>query len=133
MIKGELYKKLENGWVSCLLCSHYCKIGPDKVGICKVRKNIDGEIETERELSLSKGVKYNFNTDPGKDTVYHEKFNSLLEDREGITIDKAQAIDLKMLSAELEIAEGEEFAFSLFPDANQKELSALDLDFSACL
>lgn len=44
MKKAILFKKLENHQIQCTACSWYCKINPDKTGICGVRKNIDGEL-----------------------------------------------------------------------------------------
>ncbi len=41
-----LYEKLDDKKVHCFLCSHHCKILPDKFGICKVRQNRDGELYT---------------------------------------------------------------------------------------
>lgn len=44
MKKATLYKKLKNKVVKCTACNHYCRIAPDKTGICGVRKNINGEL-----------------------------------------------------------------------------------------
>lgn len=41
-----LYRKLENGKVSCYLCSHHCTIGNGKFGICNVRENRGGILYT---------------------------------------------------------------------------------------
>jgi len=38
------YEKLDNDVVQCFLCPHHCKIMPDKAGICRVRKNIEGHL-----------------------------------------------------------------------------------------
>jgi len=43
MKECDLYEKTENG-VRCLACSHKCKIFNGNVGICGVRKNIDGKL-----------------------------------------------------------------------------------------
>lgn len=40
------YEKLSSGSVRCSLCSHRCRISPDRFGICGVRKNIDGTLHT---------------------------------------------------------------------------------------
>jgi pyruvate formate lyase activating enzyme len=40
--EAYLYKKLDNGRVRCGLCPRGCTIGENRVGFCKVRKNIDG-------------------------------------------------------------------------------------------
>jgi pyruvate formate lyase activating enzyme len=43
MLKEALfYKKLEKEIVICQLCPHFCKIAPDKKGICLIRKNLQG-------------------------------------------------------------------------------------------
>ena len=44
MDKAHLFKTLNGDSVQCLACSHYCNIKKDNVGICGVRKNIDGEL-----------------------------------------------------------------------------------------
>ncbi|MEE8317783.1 MAG: AmmeMemoRadiSam system radical SAM enzyme [Candidatus Omnitrophota bacterium] len=47
MIKeAMLYKNLEDGKIECFLCSHRCKIPPDRFGICGVRKNKEGRLYT---------------------------------------------------------------------------------------
>ncbi|MBU0975547.1 MAG: AmmeMemoRadiSam system radical SAM enzyme [Patescibacteria group bacterium] len=42
MHKALLFKKLKNNLVECTACNHYCKIVPDRCGICGVRQNKDG-------------------------------------------------------------------------------------------
>lgn len=39
------YYKEENGKQICLLCSYYCHLKPNQIGICGVNKNIDNKIE----------------------------------------------------------------------------------------
>ena len=47
MIKeARFWEKLDDGYVRCVLCSHNCKIKNDKTGICGVRRNHDGKLET---------------------------------------------------------------------------------------
>jgi pyruvate formate lyase activating enzyme len=46
MKEARLYEKLSNGVVRCDLCAHHCRIAPGKLGICQVRKNIDGILYT---------------------------------------------------------------------------------------
>ena len=41
-----LFETLEDGKAACLLCSHRCRIGPSKSGICGVRHNRGGKLET---------------------------------------------------------------------------------------
>jgi len=42
--EAKYYKSLENGYCECLLCPHHCKIAPNKAGLCRARKNIDGKL-----------------------------------------------------------------------------------------
>jgi pyruvate formate lyase activating enzyme len=44
--EAMLYKKMEDGKVSCFLCSHYCLISNGKFGICNVRENRGGILYT---------------------------------------------------------------------------------------
>ncbi len=44
--EAMFYKRLENNKVQCLLCSHYCTISPGKRGICRVRENQEGALNT---------------------------------------------------------------------------------------
>ena len=44
--KASLWTKLEKNNVQCHVCANLCVIIPDKVGICRTRKNIDGELFT---------------------------------------------------------------------------------------
>jgi pyruvate formate lyase activating enzyme len=46
MRKALLFKKLKNNLVQCTACSHYCKIAPDKCGICGVRQNKIGILDS---------------------------------------------------------------------------------------
>ena len=46
--EGELYKRLDNGWVLCYACGHRCKIKPGRDGICKVRFNRDNKLFVPR-------------------------------------------------------------------------------------
>ncbi len=39
---GKLYKELQDKWIQCFACGHYCKIKPGRDGICKVRFNENG-------------------------------------------------------------------------------------------
>jgi len=42
----KLYKKIEGGnEIQCLACNHYCRIKPNQVGVCSVRKNANGELK----------------------------------------------------------------------------------------
>ena len=45
-MKALYYRELGGKKVECRLCPHHCKLKPDQYGICGVRKNIDGELQT---------------------------------------------------------------------------------------
>jgi pyruvate formate lyase activating enzyme len=42
--EGELYEKLERGFVRCYACGHCCRIPDGQLGICKVRYNEGGKL-----------------------------------------------------------------------------------------
>lgn len=46
MHEARYYKKEKNSIVKCLLCPHECTIAPGKSGICKVRANLEGTLNT---------------------------------------------------------------------------------------
>lgn len=53
--------------VQCELCPHKCRLLPDKTGICRIRKNIDGKL-----VSLVYGQFTSINLDPiEKKPLYH--------------------------------------------------------------
>lgn len=61
------YGKLDNDRVKCRLCPHGCNIAKDNIGICRVRKNIDGRLYT---LNYGKITSYGY--DPiEKKPLYH--------------------------------------------------------------
>jgi len=67
MIRGMLFEALENKNVRCTLCPHYCKIQNGGYGICRVRKNIEGEL-----FSLNSDKVAAINSDPiEKKPLYH--------------------------------------------------------------
>jgi pyruvate formate lyase activating enzyme len=47
MKEAFLYQKLDKNKIRCNLCAHRCVINPGKVGICKVRENINGVLYTK--------------------------------------------------------------------------------------
>ncbi len=42
--EGELYDKLERGFVRCYACGHCCRIPEGQLGVCKVRYNEGGKL-----------------------------------------------------------------------------------------
>jgi pyruvate formate lyase activating enzyme len=41
---GDVYERLDRNWVRCHACGHDCPIPPGAAGVCKVRRNVDGEL-----------------------------------------------------------------------------------------
>lgn len=67
MIKALLGEPLENNVVRCHLCAHECRIAAGKSGICRVRKNLAGEL-----FSLNADRVVAANIDPiEKKPLYH--------------------------------------------------------------
>ena len=44
--KARLWKSLDDNKVQCHVCANECMIAPSKQGICRTRKNFDGELYT---------------------------------------------------------------------------------------
>jgi pyruvate formate lyase activating enzyme len=66
MLEARYYTK-EDGFISCFLCPHNCKIAEGKTGICKVRKNVKGEL-----ISLNYGTMTSYGYDPTeKKPLFH--------------------------------------------------------------
>jgi pyruvate formate lyase activating enzyme len=42
--EGELYEKLDRGFVRCFACGHCCRIPEGQLGVCKVRFNEGGKL-----------------------------------------------------------------------------------------
>jgi pyruvate formate lyase activating enzyme len=59
MKEAKYYIKKENGLVKCNLCPHGCFIKNNEVGICRVRKNIDGVL-----YAISYGEISGYSLDP---------------------------------------------------------------------
>lgn len=67
MREAQFYKKLDNQTVACELCCHFCNIKNQAVGICGVRKNINGIL-----YSLVYGQPAAMNIDPvEKKPLFH--------------------------------------------------------------
>ena len=43
--EGELYEKMDRGFVRCFACGHCCRIPEGQVGVCKVRFNEGGKLQ----------------------------------------------------------------------------------------
>jgi len=62
-----LYETEDNQRVRCNLCAHRCLIAEGRMGICKVRENVEGELQT-----LVYGRTISQNIDPiEKKPLYH--------------------------------------------------------------
>jgi len=67
MKKSYYFIKNENSSVTCKLCPHYCNINKDSLGLCRVRKNLNGTLYS---LNYEKTVAINI--DPiEKKPLYH--------------------------------------------------------------
>ncbi|MDO8668132.1 MAG: AmmeMemoRadiSam system radical SAM enzyme [bacterium] len=67
MHEAQFYKKSANQTVACELCNHFCHIKNNAVGICGVRKNLDGKL-----ISLVYGYPAAINIDPiEKKPLFH--------------------------------------------------------------
>jgi len=67
MIKALLGESLSDSRVACHLCAHECRIAEGKTGICRVRKNLKGEL-----FSLNSDRVAAMNMDPiEKKPMYH--------------------------------------------------------------
>jgi len=68
MKEAMLWKKAENKIdIQCYLCSRRCKIGPNQLGFCLVRKNLNGKL-----FSLNYGKLISINVDPiEKKPLFH--------------------------------------------------------------
>lgn len=67
MIEARYYDRLDNRAVQCDLCPHRCKIDPSQRGICGVRENTDGRLN-----SLNYGRVVAVNSDPiEKKPLFH--------------------------------------------------------------
>jgi pyruvate formate lyase activating enzyme len=65
--ESDFYQKLSGDYVTCRLCSFFCKIEKGSRGICKVRANMDGKL-----YSLNYGKLSAVNIDPiEKKPLFH--------------------------------------------------------------
>jgi outer membrane protein OmpA-like peptidoglycan-associated protein len=75
-------------------------------------------MKDELTIPLTKGVKYDFSSNQKADANYRKMLCSYLGNRKDISIHDSVSIDISLLSKELKIEKGEEFAFSILPDTN---------------
>lgn len=67
MKEAMLYEKLSDNRARCFLCAHRCVVAEGKLGVCQVRKNVDGVL-----YSLVFGRTISQNVDPvEKKPLYH--------------------------------------------------------------
>lgn len=67
MHAANFYHTAPDGVLQCDLCRHYCRIRPGRSGLCRVRKNIDGQLFT-----LTFGRAISQSADPvEKKPLYH--------------------------------------------------------------
>lgn len=67
MVECMYYEKIDSDMVKCHLCPHSCAITNGNVGVCKVRKNIEGSL-----ISLNYGKITSYAYDPiEKKPLYH--------------------------------------------------------------
>lgn len=67
MTEAILYDKLPNNKIRCNLCAHRCKISESHIGICGVRKNLNGQL-----FALNYGKLIAQHVDPiEKKPLYH--------------------------------------------------------------
>ncbi len=75
-----LVRELDDGRVECTACAHRCVLDPGQEGVCRVRKNVDGELRL-----LTYGLVYDHPTGPPgtvdpveKKPLYHYKPGSAI-------------------------------------------------------
>ena len=89
---------------------------PGKEYILTVSK-FDGETGKKIEIivPLSRNVKYDFTANPASEESYTESLNNFLAGRNDIETIDGEVIDIRLISKELQIKEGDEISFSLLP------------------
>lgn len=99
---------------------------PGKEYILTVSK-LDAETGEEDEIiiPLIRQVKYDFTTNPKSEEVYKASLEDFLAEREDLETIDGTVIDIKLLSKELQIEEGDKVSFSLLPvkKLSKKEVS----------
>ncbi|UCC69046.1 MAG: AmmeMemoRadiSam system radical SAM enzyme [Armatimonadota bacterium] len=46
LTEARYWEQAEGGRVRCLLCPHACRLGENQVGLCRVRRNVEGRLRT---------------------------------------------------------------------------------------
>ena len=89
---------------------------PGKDYILTVSK-VDGETGEVIEIivPLTRNIKYDFTSNPASEDAYRESLNKFLAGRDDIETIDGEVIDIRLISKELQIKEGDEISFSLLP------------------
>ena len=65
--QASYYQELEEGLVQCFLCPNQCILSHEQIGLCRARKNIDGQLYT-----INYGKAASLNVDPiEKKPLFH--------------------------------------------------------------
>jgi outer membrane protein OmpA-like peptidoglycan-associated protein len=74
--------------------------------------------EDEIIVPLTRHVKYNFTSNPVSEDAYKESLEKFLADRKNVKVTGGEVIDIRLISKDLEIKEGDKVSFSLLPVKN---------------
>ena len=92
---------------------------PNTDYILKVgRKTETGQENMEFDIPLTTGVKYDFTTNPEAIIGYRDELDDLILKRKGLEVNENTAIDISLLSKELNVKKGEEISFNIFADSS---------------
>ena len=75
---------------------------------------VTGE-EVEVIVPLTRNIKYDFTSDPNAEESYKETLDNFLAGRENMETIEGELIDIRLISKELEIKEGDKVSVSLLP------------------
>jgi len=64
---------------------------------------------------MTNNVKYDFTSQPVSEEAYRESLNKFLAERKDVKPIEGEVIDIRLISKELQIKEGDEISFSLLP------------------
>lgn len=82
--------------------------------------------EDEIIIPLLRKVKYDFTAHPESEDTYRESLEAFMEGREDLETTDGTLIDIKLLSKELKIQEGDKVSFSLLPVRKLPKVSTVD-------